>query len=137
MPGSYLIDVANGIVYSRGWGVITNEQVAEHATTLRADPRFDPGFRQIVDFRELERVQLTGAGVRDIARVNPFRRDARRAFVVGTDEAFGVTRMFGFFTDSDDEQFRTFRFIEPAFEWIGLDPASPWPARAPDRTFGG
>jgi hypothetical protein len=137
MPASYLIDVASGIVYTRGWGVLTDAEIAAHAETLRADPRFDPGFRQIVDFRELNDIRVSGAGVREVARHNPFRRDARRAFVVTTDEAFGLTRMFGMFTDSSGDEFRIFRAVEPAFEWIGLDPKTRWPAQPPDATFGG
>jgi len=136
MPIAYLIDVANGIVYSRGWGVLTDAEIAAHASTLSKDPRFDPSFRQIVDFRELTDIKVTGAGVRDVARLNPSRRDARRAFVVASGEAFGLTRMFGFFTESSGEEFRIFRAMEPAYEWIGLDTAAPWPAQAPDATFG-
>lgn len=47
MPGSYLIDESRRLVFSRGWGVITDEEMASHAGNLRADPRFDPGFRKI------------------------------------------------------------------------------------------
>ena len=137
MPGSYLIDVASGVVYSRKWGVLTDEQIAAHAETLRVDPRFDPGFRQIADFRELTDIRVSGGGLRNVARQNPFRRDARRAFVVSSEEVFGLARMFGSYTDSSGDQFRIFRAIEPAFEWIGLDPKTPWPAQAPDATFGG
>lgn len=137
MPGSYLIDVKTGIVYTRGWGILTDEHIAEHARALRADPRFDPGFRQIVDLRELTDVRITGRGIRDVAAINPFRRDARRAFVVVSDETFGLTRMFGFFSESSSEQFGIFRTIEPALEWIGLDPKAAWPKREPDATFGG
>ena len=135
MPGSYLIDVSAGIVYSRKWGVLTDEHIVAHAATLRADPRFDPGFRQIADFRELTELRVSSEGLRDVARQNPFRRDARRAFVVTSDEVFGLARMFGAYTDSND-QFRVFRAIEPAFEWIDLDPGTPWPTQAPDATFG-
>lgn len=136
MPGSYLIDVARGIVFSRGWGVTTDEHIAAHAETLKADPRFDPAFRQIFDFRELTEIRVTGAGVRNVAQLNPFRRDARRAFVVSSGEAFGLTRMFGHLTDSSLEEFAIFHAIEPALEWIGLDPTTPWPAQKPDATFG-
>jgi len=136
MPGSYLIDAAAGIVYTRGWSVLTDEEIAAHAEALGADPRFDPGFRQIVDFRELTEIRVSGAGVREVARHNPFRRDARRAFVVASDEAFGLTRMFGMFTDSSGDEFQIFRAIEPAFEWIALDAKTPWPTRSPDATFG-
>ncbi len=137
MPGSYLIDVAAGIVYSRKWGVLTDEQVAAHAETLRADPRFDPGFRQVADFRELTDLRVSGNGLRNVARHNPFRRDARRAFVVSSEEVFGLARMFGSYTDSSGDQFRIFRAIAPAFEWIGLAETTPWPPQPPDATFGG
>jgi len=136
VPASYRIDTTRGIVFSRGWGELSDEEVAAHAQALRADPRFDPTFKQIVDFRELTDIRVTSGGVRDVARLNPFRRDARRAFVVASGEAFGLTRMFGFFTDSHNDQFSIFHAIEPAYEWVGLDPATAWPSDAPDRTFG-
>ena len=136
MPGSYLIDVPRGIVFTRGSGVLTDEQIAAHAEALRGDARFDPGFRQIVDFRELTDIRVTGAGVRNVARQNPFRRDARRAFVVNSEEAFGLTRMFASYTDSSGDRFAIFRALEPALEWIGLEPTTPWPAQPPDATFG-
>jgi hypothetical protein len=136
MPSSYLIDVESGVIYARKWGVLTDEQVAAYTKALWTDPRFDPGFRQIVDFRELTTIRVTGAAVRGIARDNAFRRDARRAFVVATDEAFGLARMFGMFTDSNAETFTIVRTLEAAFEWIGMEPTTPWPTQAPDKTFG-
>jgi hypothetical protein len=36
---------------------------------------------------------------------------------------------------ADADQFRIVRAIEPALEWIGLDPATRWPSQAPDATF--
>jgi hypothetical protein len=136
MPGSYLIDVESGVVYSRAWGVLTDEEVAAHSETLRADPQFKPDFRQIVDFRELTDIRLSGAGVRELARHNAFHRNARRAFVVASDESFGLVRMFGMFADSDVETFTIVRTLEAAFEWIGMEATTPWPDRAPDRFFG-
>src|SRR5438045_1420907 len=35
MPGSYLIDVPRRIVFSRGWGKVTEEEVLAHARALR------------------------------------------------------------------------------------------------------
>jgi hypothetical protein len=136
MPSSYRIDVESGVIYARKWGVLTDEQVAAYTKALWADPRFDPGFRQIVDFRDVTSIHVTGAAVRDVARENPFRRDARRAFIVASDEAFGLSRMFGMFTDSSSETFTIVRTLEAAFEWIGMEPTSPWPTQPPDATFG-
>ena len=135
MPVSYLIDTTRRIVFSRGWGVLTDAEIAAHPHALRADARFEAEFNQIVDFRALTEIRVSSGGVREVARMSPFKRDARRAFVVATDEAFGLTRMFGFFTDSSHEKFAIFHEIEPALEWIGLDPATPWPTEPPDATF--
>jgi len=135
MPASYYIDTARKIVFSRGWGVLTDAEIAAHPQALKADSRFEPEFHQIVDFRTLTEIRVSSGGVRDVARMNPFKRDARRAFVVATGEAFGLTRMFGFFTDSSHEKFAIFHEIEPALEWIGLAPDTPWPTEPPDATF--
>jgi len=135
MSVSYLIDTERRIVFSRGWGVMTDAEIAAHPQSLRADPRFDAEFHQIVDFRALTQIRVSSGGLREVARMNPFRRDARRAFVVATSEAFGLVRMFGFFTDSSHEKFAVFHEIEPAFEWIGLDPKTPWPSEPPDKVF--
>jgi hypothetical protein len=136
MPGSYLIDLQRGLVFTRGWGVFTDHELLWHAETLRADPRFDPEFRQVVSFLDVSEVRVTAEGVRALAQINPFRRDSRRAIVVPSDLVFGLTRMFEAHTNSDQEQFRIFRVLEPAFEWVGLDPAASWPAGEPDATIG-
>jgi hypothetical protein len=136
MPGSYLIDVPRRIVFSRGWGKVTEEEVLAHARALRDDPRFEPGFRQLIDFRDIDRFELTSAGVQHIAQRNPFRTDARRAFVVAQEEVFGMIRMYWSYAEADPKQFRVFRAIGPALEWIGLNAAEPWPATEPDVFFG-
>jgi hypothetical protein len=87
MPGSYLIDLAHRLVFSRGWGVLTDDDIASHAETLRKDPRFDQGFQQIADFRDLSEIRLTAAGIHGVAQINPFRRDSRRALVVPSEAA--------------------------------------------------
>jgi len=136
MPASYLLDLERRVVFSRAWGVLTDADITAHAAALRSDARFDPSFRQVADFRAVSEIRVTGAVVRGIAFDNPFRREARRAFVVASDLAFGLARMFELAAAADAEEFRIVRTIEPALEWIGLDPATPWPSQAPDATFG-
>ena len=135
MPGSYWIDPSKNTVFSRGWGVFTDEELIAHATTLRADPRFAPSFQQIVDFRDLEGLHVSAEAVTRIARDNPFPRDARRTVVVPSDAVYGMVRMFEVRMNADPAQFAIFRTIEPAFEWIGLDPGTPWPTRVADAVF--
>lgn len=135
MPASYLIDVSRGIVFSRAWGILTDQHIADHAAALRADPRFDPGFRQIIDFGDVTEILVTTQGVRAVAGRNPYHRDARRAFRVVTDEAYGLSRMFFAYIEASEDDFAIVRAMAPALEWIGLDPQTPWPSQAPDKTF--
>jgi hypothetical protein len=137
MPASYLIDQPRGVVFSRAWGVLTDEEILAHAVTLRSDTRFTPGLRQVADFREPTKLAVTSDGVRRAAKNNPFGPDARRSFVAPLDETLGMLRMFGIYLNADDSQFRIFRTLGPAMEWVGLDPTTPWPVQQPDATFGG
>lgn len=135
MPASYLID-PRGVVFSRAWGVLTDEDLLAHGKVLRADARLTPRLRQIADFSGVTKLGVTSEGVRRATRNNPFGPDARRAFVAPLDETVGMIRMFGIYIDADASQFRIFRKLGPAMEWIGLDPAKPWPVQQPDATFG-
>jgi hypothetical protein len=136
MPASYLIDQPRSVVFSRGWGVLTDEDLLAHGKVLRADARLMPGLRQIVDFRDVTKLDVTSEGVRRSAKNNPFGPDARRSFVAPLDETVGMIRMFGIYIDADASQFRIFRTLGPAMEWIGLDAATPWPVQKPDASFG-
>jgi hypothetical protein len=135
MPGSYWIEVDRRLVFTRAWGVLTDDELIAHALTLRADPRFVRSYAQIVDFRELSELQVTSDGVTLLARQNPFPPDARRAIVVPSDLVYGMTRMFQVRMEAGHEHFAIFREIEPAYEWVGLDRATPWPTREPDAVF--
>jgi hypothetical protein len=44
--------------------------------------------------------------------------------------------MYWSYAEADTNQFRVFRAIGPALEWIGLDATAPWPAEAPVAFFG-
>ena len=136
MPYSYLIDVEREVVFSRIWGTLTDEHVADHAIGLKEDPRFDSEFNQIIDLRELDDLQVTSSGIRKVAHIVPFRPDAKRAFVVGTEQAEALSRILFTYTDAGIDQYTLFRALEPAMEWVGLDPGTPWPNQAPDRVFG-
>jgi hypothetical protein len=136
MPGSYLIDVPRRTVFTRGWGVLTDEEIIAHARALRADPRFEPRFSQIIDFSDLEEIKATATAVERIAERNPFDAGARRAFVVATDEMHGMVRMYWSYTGVAPEQFKLFRSLAPALEWLGLEGMTQWPKEPPDATFG-
>lgn len=136
MPYSYVIDLELEVVFSKIWGTLTDDHVAAHATGLKDDPRFDSEFNQILDMRELDDLQVTSSGIRKVAHLVPFRPNARRAFIVGTGQAEALSRVLFAYTDEGIDRYKLFRDLPPAMEWVGLDPKTPWPAQAPDKTFG-
>jgi hypothetical protein len=136
MPYSYLIDLERGVVFSKIWGTLTDDEVADHATGLREDPRFDPELDQILDMRELSELKVTSHGIRKLATLVPFDPESRRAFVVGTGQAEGLSRVLFTYTEAGVDQYTLFRSLEPAMESVGLDPKTPWPDQVPDKTFG-
>jgi len=95
VPAEYTIDLARAIVFTRGYGVITDDDLRNHASMLRRDPSFQPTFRQFVDFSAVTGVEVTAAGVASIlGSANPFPPDAVRAVFVSNDAAFGLSRLF-------------------------------------------
>lgn len=95
MPAEYIIDEARGIVFTRAFGTLTDDDLREHASRLKADARLKPYFRQIADFSDVQELTVTAAGVRAIAgAANPFGPAAVRAVYAPQDALFGLARMF-------------------------------------------
>jgi len=130
MPTSYRLNLVDRMVWSRAWGVVRNEALTAHSRALRADPRFQPDFRQLQDFLSVERTEITAAGLRELASLNPFGAGARRAVVVPSDELFGLARMHELLRQPGRDELQVFREIAPALEWLGLPPG--WTPPPPD-----
>jgi hypothetical protein len=120
MPGMYTVDPERRLVLSRGWGVVTGEELLGHARTLAADPRFESSFRQLADLRDVTGLDFGLPTVREIARINPFGTGARRAIIIGNDLAYGVIQMYQMLRDRTTQEVFVFRELEPALEWLGL-----------------
>lgn len=121
MPATYRLDLALRVVWSRGWGALRDDELAAHSRALRADPRFEPSFRQIQDLTDVATFDVTSAGLRLVAQLNPFGEGARRAVVVPSDVGFGLARMHEQIRMGDAaDQLRVFRELRSAMEWLDL-----------------
>jgi hypothetical protein len=120
MPSGYTIDLPRSLVITRAWGVLIEEDLFGHAAALGADPRFRRDMRQLLDFREVTQLQISGATLRQMVDRNPFGAGARRAIVVGSEVAYGMARMFQTFKDATPDRLEVFRSLERALEWLGL-----------------
>jgi hypothetical protein len=118
---SYRIDTPRRLVLTTACGALTDEESRTHVRELTADPEFDPSFRQLADFREVTSVELTNAGVRAVARKNPWKAGARRALVCDQNVLFGIARMFELLSDGGEDEIQVFREMSDAQAWLGLD----------------
>ena len=120
MPGAYTIDLARSLVLSRGWGVLTDRELLAHVRALTAEPRFAQHFRQLADLRDVTDLQVTASTIREMVRLNPFGAGSRRALVVTSDVVFGMARMYQILRDESPDEFRIFRKVDGALQWLGL-----------------
>jgi len=132
VPTTYHLDVPNRLVCSRAWGVFTEEELAAHSRHLGANPRFEPGFRQLIDFLDVTEFRVTARGISEVARINPFGKGARRAALVKGSLGFGLARMYEQFRRDSSDDYRVFRDRAAALAWLDLPPDWAPPPPAPD-----
>jgi len=125
MPCRYEIDKQREIVFTRAWGDLTDEDALAHQRRLSADPDFDPGFRQLLDFSEVSTFEITPNGVRLLASRDPWGKGARRAFVAPGDLEFGMLRMHEFILDDETQETAVLRSLSEAESWLELDKSQP------------
>jgi hypothetical protein len=118
MPATFRIDPATHVIYSRGWGVLTDEDIVSNRAALVRDPAFTASSSQLYDFSEVSDLQVTVAGVRLLAQKSVFLPTARRALVVASDVAYGMARMYAIISNRDEEHFRIFRTHAAAVAWL-------------------
>ena len=121
MPATYAIDIERKLVRSRIWGAPTEEEILDHGRRLRADPRFQPDFRQLLDMSEWKAILISSPRVRQSAREQFFAPGARRAFVAISDCAFGMARMYALASEAEGQTIEVFRELRAAEAWLGVE----------------
>ena len=119
MPVTYRVLPDLNLVHTVWSGAVTLEDAVQHNEGLRGDPDFSPAMRQLSDARGVTS-QVSGEGVRGLARHSAFGSESRRAVLVSDDTIFGVTRMYEAQAARAGEV-RIFRDIDEALAWLGID----------------
>jgi hypothetical protein len=100
--------------------VFTAQDLLEHYTALAADPAFDPGFSQLVDLRDVERVEIERPYIRRHALERLFG-GMQRALVVSSDGHYELARIYGAFAQYASQNVRVFRDMHDAEQWLGIE----------------
>ncbi len=121
MPTSFEINPALRLIESQTNGALTEAHLTEHAQALKADPRFQPDFRQVWDMRLVTRFDVSREFIQLAASRSIFAPHARRAFIAPSDEGFGILRMFEAISEYfGRDQVEIFRDRESALRWLDL-----------------
>ena len=123
MPASYEIDPARRLVITAVWGAATDADIHEHGRRLRADPLYDPTYRQLADMSGVTKILVSSGTIEDISRGQLFAPGTQRAFVASNDAVFGLLRKYELHADSLGQTVRVFRDRKEAEEWLGLSNA--------------
>jgi len=114
----YTIEVDNRLVRTRFGKVITANAICELSRLMRADLQFSPSFSEIIDFTNVEKVEISGDHMMQLSEsADPFSPEARRAFVVQTELQTHEARMYGIVRVARDKS-RVFRSIGEAERWL-------------------
>ena len=96
---------------------ITLNDVARYARLLREDPSFETTFSEIADMRAVEEISLEADEMMKMADdIDPFSREAKRAFVVRTSSQAHAARMHKILRTQ--RNFQIFRSLDAARRWV-------------------
>ena len=104
------------VVITLGNRVTVNE-FEEYARLLQQDPSFQPTFSEIADMRSIQEVDLQADEMMRMAdEIDPFSKEAKRAFVVKTSSQAHAARMHKILLTH--RNFEIFHSMEEAERWI-------------------
>ena len=125
MPITYRIFEPHRLAYAEGTGLLTDEHIASHAHQLLSDPKFELGFRELLDLSPVTDNALTADGVFKTADAVIVHKErlahSNLAIVASNDEMFGMARMYETNLSLYLEGIQVFRTIDPALEFLGLE----------------
>ena len=119
------------LVVTRFAGDIDDKQILDAAETLRNDPQVRPDYNELVDLRDVHKLNTTPSAIERVAEeFSDYSKSggARRlqALLVGTKFQYGMSRMYEAYSTLDGGQ-RVHVFTEPneALDWLGVKGLAP------------
>jgi len=111
------------IVLSTAHGQLTAAEIKACMDQGLNDPDFNPDFNQIVDFRAVITIDMSGAQTRTLANIPLFSPESKRAVVAPDPANFAVGRMFATYHEMSrsPSQIKIFYDLGSALKWLGIE----------------
>lgn len=138
MPIRLWIDRKERIRRSKAFGVVTDRDFIDVYGGMARDTLCDPTLDHLADFSDVERSEVTAAGLLETARIMARRIDpglawaearSKVAMIATSDAVFDMLRMYQRYREADEPRvsFLICRTMDEARGWLGL-PVRPEPA---------
>jgi hypothetical protein len=99
-------------------GKLSARGIETYATSLRADPRFDPTFAELVDLCQVEEVQMEPEEAMRLAdQVDPFSADSKRAFVTKSERQLHFAKLHQLL-QGGKKNISLFNSLQEAKHWL-------------------
>jgi hypothetical protein len=127
MSVEYTYDEERNILYTRFFGVVMEQDLRDQAEAVAADPRIEPGVRELVDLVGIEKVEGSSSALGDNIRIDCLHSEKlagmRTAIVAGNDFLFGFARMYKSLAEAEGSPLtvEVFRAVSEAREWLGIE----------------
>jgi len=133
MGADYSIVSEQRLVHMTLAGRLTDADLMAVQARLRADDRFQPDYRQLVDATALSEVAVTPEGLCAAAACAAWGAGSRRVMVAPLDVAYAMGRMYQKLREGGEDSVAVFTDWSEALAWLGLSGASPAPAGFPSH----
>jgi len=95
MPVRVEVDRGRKLAERTYSGVVTASELLDSIHEYRSIPEFDPGFNELLDFREVESIEASIEDIRICAmRPVPFANSSKRVILAPQPLVFGLARMY-------------------------------------------
>ena len=124
MPIEYDIIKDKQLVWVKGSGTITSNDVISHLVMLAADNRYKAPMKKLVDYRSIDDINILQEEAGEIASTKEAYSSTfhgeRCAFVSPEDLTYGTSRVHQALIDSVDINTEVFRDMNDALNWLGV-----------------
>ncbi|ABF40907.1 hypothetical protein Acid345_1906 [Candidatus Koribacter versatilis Ellin345] len=95
MPVKVEVDRSRRLAKRTYIGVVTASELLDSIHEYRSAPEFDPSFNELMDFREVDRIDASIDDIRLCAlRAVPFANTSKRVILAPQPLVFGLARMY-------------------------------------------
>lgn len=121
MPVVLKVNPQKKVVYSTFFGVVTDEEILDHAQTIRSHPDFRRDYAEIVDLTMVSELRFTQEAMQRVAsRPSVFEPAVKHVIIAPKDFAFSKAQTITNLAVASRKDVKVVRTAAEAFEFLGL-----------------